>query len=76
MMFFNDTIYRFGTVFAQLAPLAGMLDPMCGLYGMLAGTYATAASAATHDNHRLLARCYVTSAILHGLIAACYQMHM
>jgi len=76
MMPINETVYRLAAALAPFVPLAGMLEPVCVLYGMLAATYATAASAATHDNHHLLARCYVASAMLHGLIAVCHQLHM
>ena len=76
MITFTEMVLRLGTPLAQLVPLAGVLEPVCLLYGLLAATYAVAASAATRDNHRLLARCYVASAMLHGLIAVCHQLHM
>jgi len=58
-----------------LVPLAGLLDPMSTLYGLLAGTYGTAAAAASRNDHVLLARCYVASALLHGLIGLCHHLH-
>jgi len=60
-------------VYGLLAPLAGLLDPMSTLYGLLAGTYGTAA--ASRNDHALLARCYVASALLHGLIGVCHHLH-
>ena len=58
--------------YASLVSLAGVLDPISTLYGLLAGTYGTAAAAASRDNHRLLAGCYVASALIHGLIGVCH----
>ena len=62
--------------YTLLASLIGLLDPTSTLYGLLAGTYGTAATAASRDDHRLLARCYVASAMLHGLIALCHYLHI
>lgn len=53
-----------------------IISPVTALYGALAGTYGTAAAAATRSNYRLLARCYVVSALLHGLIGVCHHFHI
>jgi hypothetical protein len=61
---------------AWAVALAGVLDPTSALYGLLAGTYGTAAAAASRNDHGLLTRCYVVSALLHGLIAVCHHLHV
>lgn len=62
--------------YALLVSLAVLVDPTSTLYGLLAGTYGTAAAAASRDDHRLLARCCVASALLHGLIGVCHHLHV
>ena len=58
---------------ATLLTLAAAIDPVGTLYGLLAATYAGAAHAASIDDHRMLSRCYVISAVLHGLICAAHH---
>jgi hypothetical protein len=57
-----------------LAALAGTLDPVSMLYGLLAGTYASAAVAATANDHHALVRCYLASAVLHELIGVVHHL--
>jgi hypothetical protein len=57
-----------------LAALAGTLDPVSMLYGVLAGTYASAAVAATANDHHTLMRCYLASAVLHELIGVAHHL--
>lgn len=61
---------------AWAVALASMLDPTSALYGLLAGTYGTAAAAVSRNDHHLLTRCYVASALLHALIAVCHHMQI
>jgi len=75
MSVLNLGLEYLNAVCSLLMPLAGLLDPMSTLYGLLAGTYGTAAAAASRNDHALLARCYVTSALLHGLIGLCHHLH-
>jgi hypothetical protein len=56
-----------------LLTLAAAVDPVGMLYAMLAATYGKAAHAASTDDHRTLAHCYVISAVLHGLIGTAHQ---
>jgi hypothetical protein len=59
---------------STLAALAGTLDPVSMLYGLLAGTYASAAVAATANDHHALVRCYLASAVLHELIGVVHHL--
>ena len=52
------------------------IDPFCALYGLLAATYSGAAYAASANDHHLLCRCYVLSAVLHGLISLCHHLQV
>jgi hypothetical protein len=56
------------------AALGGTLDPVSMLYGLLAGTYASAAVAATANDHHALVRCYLASAVLHELIGVVHHL--
>jgi hypothetical protein len=76
MSAFNLFLEYLNDGYALLASLVGLLDPTSTLYGLLAGTYGTAAAAASRDDHHLLARCYVASALLHGLIGVCHHLHL
>ncbi|MBS0535537.1 MAG: hypothetical protein JSR72_15890 [Proteobacteria bacterium] len=55
---------------------AVLLDPTCALYSLLAGTYGGAAVAAARNDHGGLCRCYVLSAVLHGLISVVHAAGM
>jgi hypothetical protein len=44
------------------------------LYSLLAGTYASAAVAATANDHHALVRCYLVSAVLHELIGVVHHL--
>ena len=72
----NSLLENLTALVALLATLAGMFDPTSTLYGMLAGTYGSAAVAAGANDHRTLCRCYVISAALHGLIGICHNLHI
>jgi hypothetical protein len=75
MSAFNLFLEYLNSGYAVLASLAALLDPTSTLYGLLAGTYGTAAAAASQNNHLLLTRCYVASAVLHALIGVCHHLH-
>jgi hypothetical protein len=76
MSAFNLLLEYASAGYAVLMSLAATVDPTSTLYGLLAGTYGTAAAAASRDNHRLLALCYVASALIHGLIGVCHHLHV
>jgi cation transporter-like permease len=61
-------------LYALLLALPAAIDPVSTLYAMLAATYARAAHAASIDDHKTLARCYVISAVLHGLIGTAHHI--
>lgn len=58
----------------SLPALAGTLDPVSLLYSLLASTYASAAIAATANDHHALVRCYLASALLHELIGVVHHL--
>jgi hypothetical protein len=70
------TFSLFFEALAALAALLGTVNPVSVLYGLLAGTYGSAAVAAGANDHRTLGRCYVMSAALHGLIGVCHHLHI
>ena len=50
-------------------------NPLVVLYFLQASTYGAAAAVSRHGNHGALCICYLTSALLHGLLGACHLMH-
>jgi len=46
------------------------------LYVLQAATYGAAAAASHGGHHESLTGCYLASAVLHGLLAACQIMHL
>ena len=50
-------------------------NPLVVLYLLQAITYGNAATVSRHGNHGALCICYLTSALLHGLLGACHLMH-
>ncbi len=67
---------NFAQLVALLVALAGAVSIASLLYGMLAVTYGVAAKAARKDGHRLLARCYITSAGVHAVLGVCHHFHI
>jgi len=59
-----------------LPALLAAMNPVSVLYGLLAGTYGSAAVAAGANDHHALGRCYLASAALHGLISVCHSLHI
>lgn len=59
---------------ALVTAYAESFDPIGALYAMLAGTYGSAAIAASSNDHRALVRCYLASAVLHELIGVAHHM--
>ena len=51
-------------------------NPPVVLYLLQACTYGAAAVLSPRSDHRLLTICYLTSALLHGLLGACQLMHL
>ena len=51
-------------------------DPPLVLYLLQAYTYGAAAFLSQRPDHRPLTICYLTSALLHGLLGACHLMHL
>jgi hypothetical protein len=76
MTFVNEILQASSALLPLILTIAGMFDPISTLYGMLAGTYGSAAIAAGAGDHRLLCRCYVASAALHGLIGLSHSLHI
>jgi hypothetical protein len=69
----------FSLIFEHLSALLALLgttNPVSMLYGLLAGTYGSAAVAAGANDHHALGRCYLMSAALHGLIGVCHHLHI
>jgi hypothetical protein len=62
------------SVIALANSCARSLDPVGVLYTILAGTYGSAAIAANSNDHHMLVRCYLASAVLHELIGLIHQM--
>lgn len=69
----NLVLEYLNALYALMLALPAAIDPMGTLYGTLAATYAGAAYAASVDDHRTLGRCYVISAVLHGLICVVHH---
>ncbi len=59
---------------ALASACAGSSDPVGVLYAILAGTYGSAAIAASSNDHHTLVRCYFASAVLHELIGVAHHM--
>jgi hypothetical protein len=51
-------------------------NPLVVLYMLQAGTYGAAAALSRHGDHGALSLCYLTSALLHGLLGVCHLMHL
>jgi len=51
-------------------------NPPVVLYILQAGTYGAAAAFVRRDDHHSLTKCYLASALLHGLLPACDLMHL
>lgn len=62
--------------FQLLSALLAAMNPVSVLYGLLAGTYGSAAVAAGANDHHTLGRCYLISAALHALIGVCHHLHI
>ena len=58
-----------------LAAWIETFDPVGTLYALLAGTYCSAALAAAANDHHVLRRCYLMSALLHALISVAHSVH-
>lgn len=69
----NLIFENLNALYSPLTALAASVDPVCVLYSLLAGTYGSAACAAAANDHRSLCRCYIVSAILHGLIGVMHS---
>jgi hypothetical protein len=52
------------------------VNPLMLLYGLLAATHVLTVVEAKAAGHGALARCHLASAILYGLVAACYIGHI
>jgi len=72
LQFLEMLQYLYGPLQRALATI----DPFCALYGLLAATYSGAAYAASANNHHMLCRCYVLSAVLHALISLCHHLQV
>ena len=69
----------FSLFWESLGALLGLLaamNPVSVLYGLLAGTYGSAAVAAGANDHHAMRRCYRVSAVLAGLIGVCHHLHI
>jgi hypothetical protein len=75
MSLINGILENFAAIAAHLVAIAGSIDPTGTLYGLQGATYGSAAVAATSNDHRMLARCYLASAFLHGLIGVSHVLH-
>ena len=51
-------------------------SPLVVLYLLQASTYGIAAALLWRGNHGALSICYLTSALLHGLLGACHLVHL
>jgi hypothetical protein len=51
-------------------------NPLVVLYMLQAGTYGAAAALSRRRDHGALSICYLTSALLHGLLGVCHLMHL
>jgi len=76
MALINGILETSSALVALLAASAVAADPVSILYCIQAGTYGSAAVAAGAGDHRVLCRCYVVSAALHGLIGICHGLHI
>lgn len=61
---------------AMVAGATSAINPVTLLYSALGATYGGASFAAFANDHHTLCRCYVISAVLHGLIGACHHLHL
>ena len=50
-------------------------NPLVALYLLQAITYGVAATVSRHGNHDAICICYLSSALLHGLLGACHLLH-
>lgn len=69
MLVLNALLENLNGLYAAGLGVVASLDPTCTLYSLLAGTYGGAAVASARNDHSGLCRCYVLSAVLHGLIS-------
>jgi heme/copper-type cytochrome/quinol oxidase subunit 3 len=51
-------------------------NSFAALYLLLSATYSAAALCSHRGDHKSLTRCYVASALLYALFAACHAMHL
>ena len=63
-------------VHAMVAGAAAAINPVTLLYSALGATYGGASFAASANDHHMLCRCYVVSALLHALIGVCHHLHI